>query len=352
LKVSASKSATSPSCKTLAVRLTERTNRKIENMDDKSQFFIPYPKYEDVFYDDIENHKKYFLPICSINLKFMFPDRDEWFHFISVKEIYEGCVGENTFDFHTEYTKEDMFGFDIIDGKYKFDASWDYFYINHKGKQEINLQTIEEFDGQTFSTVDFERWIANKNCSEKLKNELKKISKFHNQPDKNEVYNQIIKRLKNEFSISHFEELEKAYQENTNSYEVGKKYFEKYGRIFSKTLNWENISLETLEELEAKDRMQYPDYKKEYPEYFGLIEDVKHQSIDVKAMMKEHNISVEEMDTFEDTNLLEVPKDNNNKVFEYIGYLTGYNFQKNGADALYLFQNQEMKKAVICLEYS
>lgn len=255
-------------------------------MNDKSEFFKPYPKYEDVFYDDIENHKKYFLPICSINLKFMFPERDEWLHFISVKEIYEGCVGENTFDFHTAYTKEDMFGFDIIDGKYKFDASWDYFYINHKDNS------------------------------------------------------------------SYFNELGNAYEENSVSYKVGKEYFEKYGKIFPRTLNWENISLETLEALERDDKEKYPDYKYEYPEFFGLLDDIKHQSTSAKEMMEEYNISIEEMNTFEDTNLLEVPKNNSQNVFEYIGNLTGYNFQKNGADALYLFQNQELKKAVICLEYT
>lgn len=321
-------------------------------MKDISEFFKPYPKYEEIFYDDIENHKKYFLPICSINLKFMFPERDEWVHFISVKEIYEGCLGENTFDFHTAYTKQNMFGFDIIDGKYKFDASWDYFYINHKEKKENNIQTIAEFDAEIFSSVDFEQWIANKNCAEELKNELKKVYHSRHYRDKNEVYNQIIKRLKNEFSASSYKELENYYQENTISYEAGKKYFEKHGKIFPKTLNWENISLETLEELERKDKVHYPHYKHTYPEFFGLIDDIKHQSKEVIEMMKEYNISEEEMNTFEDTNLLEVPKDINNNVFEYMGNFTGYNFQKYGADTLYVFQNKDMKKAVVCLEYT
>jgi hypothetical protein len=320
-------------------------------MNDKSEFFKPYPKYEDVFYDDIENHAKYFLPICSVNLKFMFPDRDEWVHFISVKEIYEGRVGENTFDFHTRYTKEDMFGFDIKDGKYKFDASWNYFYINYK-EEKIDQLTIEEFEVQTLSAADLEQWISNKNCSEKLKNELKKANKVRNQANKNEAYSQIIKRLKQEASTRYSDELENAYQENAISYEVGKMYFEKYGKIFYKPLDRQDISLATLENLEREDKERYPNYEAEYPEFFGFIDDIKHQSKEVKEMMKEYGISIEEMAACEDTNLSEVPKDDDQNVFEYIGNLTGFLFQKNGADALYLFQNQELKKAVICLEYT
>ena len=252
-------------------------------MEEIKEYFRPYPTYEEVFYDDIENHKKHFLPICSVNLKFMFPERDEWVHFISVKEIYEGCVGENTPDFHTKYTKEDMLGFIIIDGKYKFESSWDYFIVNHDNNSEDMV-----------------------------------------------------------------EELEEVYDENTYSYEVGKKYFEKYGKIFNNTLNYENVSLNALEKMDSK----YSDNKKEYPEYFGFIDDIKHQSKETKEMVEKYNISLKKIESFKNTNLPETPKDNDNKVFEYIGRLTGYKFQKYGADSLYVFQSQKMKKAVICLEYT
>ncbi|QIC04125.1 hypothetical protein GOP56_20860 [Brevibacillus sp. 7WMA2] len=38
-------------------------------------FFKAFPAYEDVFYDEIEQHRKHFLPICSINLQCVFPER-------------------------------------------------------------------------------------------------------------------------------------------------------------------------------------------------------------------------------------------------------------------------------------
>lgn len=95
-----------------------------------NRYFKIFPEYEEVFYDDLENHKKYFLPLCSINLQCIFPNRDEWLHFVSVKEIYDGRVGQNTSKYHTEYTREDSFGFNVIEGKYKFDSDWNFFEIN------------------------------------------------------------------------------------------------------------------------------------------------------------------------------------------------------------------------------
>ncbi|MTG98214.1 MULTISPECIES: hypothetical protein [Myroides] len=107
-----------------------------------------FPEYEEVFYDDIENHKKYFLPICSFNLKLIDTTKDTWLHIVSVKEIYDGRVGEDTTDYHTTFTKADMFGFDVIDGKYKFDADWNYFSVD-------TVITAEDY-AQDYSGLEIE----------------------------------------------------------------------------------------------------------------------------------------------------------------------------------------------------
>lgn len=86
-----------------------------------------FPEYEDVFYDEIALHKEHFLPLASINLRYLHPERDEWLHFISVKEVNDGRIGAHANAYHTKYTQPDALGFDIIDGKYKFDADWRYF---------------------------------------------------------------------------------------------------------------------------------------------------------------------------------------------------------------------------------
>ncbi|MGE8555414.1 MAG: hypothetical protein ACN6OB_15955 [Chryseobacterium jejuense] len=113
-----------------------------------SELIKLFPAYEDVFYDDLENHKKYFLPICSFNLQLLDPSKDEWLHMVSVKEIYDGCVGQEREEYHTEFTKSDMLGFDIIDGKYKFDSDWKYF-------QAFNEIKPEQY-GEEFSELEIE----------------------------------------------------------------------------------------------------------------------------------------------------------------------------------------------------
>jgi hypothetical protein len=39
-------------------------------MEIPGSFIKIFPEYQDVFFDDLENHRKYFLPLCSISLVF------------------------------------------------------------------------------------------------------------------------------------------------------------------------------------------------------------------------------------------------------------------------------------------
>ena len=45
-------------------------------------------------------------------------------------------------------------------------------------------------------------------------------------------------------------------------------------------------------------------------------------------------------------------KDEYGHPFTYVGFVTGYYFQAYGADRIYLFFNKELRKAVICFEYT
>lgn len=60
------------------------------------KFIKLFPAYEDVFVGDLEHYRKHFLAICSINLQFLFLEQDERLDYVSVKEIHEGSVGEDT----------------------------------------------------------------------------------------------------------------------------------------------------------------------------------------------------------------------------------------------------------------
>lgn len=246
-----------------------------------------FPEYEDVFYDDIENHKKYFLPICSFNMKLIDPTNDTWLHIVSVKEIYDGCVGEDTTDYHTTFTKADMFGFDIIDGKYKFDADWNYFSVD-------TVITEEDY------TKDYS-------------------------------------------------ELEIEYNKNETVYQLRKAYYQKYGKLCDKDydrpgLHVEGIrSLERLRQLtvEDMDNGQHSDYLMERlkQKIHGIFEELNIEGLPLEACK------------YGGENIIEKPY-HNGEVLPHIATIEGYDFQQSAADMLFLFYDQTINKAVICLEYT
>ncbi|MEK8127095.1 siderophore biosynthesis protein [Paenibacillus filicis] len=257
-------------------------------MNIPEQFIKPFPGYEEVFYEDIEGHKKHFLPICSINLQCIFPDQDEWLHIVSAKEIHEGCVGADTTEYHTHYSKEDMIGFNVIDGKYKFEAEWKYFAIEQKDDTEDSYEV---------------------------------------------------------------DSLEDAYQQNEKDYQSRKQFYFNHGMIYPYSSFGEAFtSAETL-------KQDYEDKKAAgwglgFPEVNGIIDDIAFMSDEAREYIETYNESLDELLKFESTNLINIPKKLNGDVFTYIGSLTGYYFQAFGADCVYLFYDQDLKKAVICFEYS
>lgn len=139
-----------------------------------------------------------------------------------------------------------------------------------------------------------------------------------------------------------------AYKLNKETYAVVKNYYEKYNRIYVIPPNDYSGKSPTLDELERAIEGQ----EEEYPEFFGILDDIQFQSIDERDLMNQFNITLNELYSFEETNLIEKPYDSGGNIFEYIGRFTGYLFQCYGADSAYLFYNKKLKKAVMCLEYT
>lgn len=246
-----------------------------------------FPEYEDVFYDDLENHKKYFLPLCSINLKFFSPEKDQWLHFVSVKEIYDGRVGENSVPFHTDFTKCDMFGFDLIDGKYKFDASWDYFTVSR--------EILPGNYAQEYTDAEIE------------------------------------------------------YNFNDSMYQLKKAYYKKYGKIYDLDFNRPGLGVYDIRKLERLRQLTPEDlHSDKFSDYLSERANAKINGVLEEVNVE--NLSLEDAQ-FGGENLMDKPF-NKNKLFNYIGCMEGYDFQEHAADQVFLFHDQELNKAVICLEYT
>ncbi|WP_121967462.1 hypothetical protein [Myroides sp. N17-2] len=323
--------------------------------------FIKYfPEYDQVFTGDLEQYKKHFLPICSINLQCLYPEEDQWLHFVSVKEIYEGCVGEETEEYHMAYCRPDMIGFDIVGDKYQFEADWNYFIyekqivegnsINNQNmiKQyradRINIQTAEELD----------TWLVQFESTSypDYRNKLKSKHAYFIKPDSDQgLVESLLDRFESEASESDYGTVLGAYELNMKTYELAKQYYQKHGKIYPMTIGNYSSKIETMESLEkgVEDNIQYI----QYPEIGGILDDIQFQSKEDRDCLEECEITFEEAMQFDDsTNLTELPYDKDGNIFTYIGRFTGYLFQQYGADSAYLFYNKELKKAVMCLEYT
>ncbi|MDR2221500.1 MAG: hypothetical protein LBE34_02060 [Flavobacteriaceae bacterium] len=246
-----------------------------------------FPAYESVFYDDIENHKKYFLPICSFNLKLIDPTKDQWLHIVSVKEIFDGCVGEDTPAYHTAFTKADMFGFDIIEGKYKFDADWNFFSVD-------TVITADDYQNK-------------------------------------------------------YSELEIEYNKNEAIYQLKKAYYQKHGKLCDKDYDRPGLHVDGIRSLERMRQLTVEDMEKgKHSDY--LVERLEQKIYGLFEELNTAGLPLEDC-KFGGENLMNKPY-HNDVLFLNIATIEGYDFQQSAADQLFLFYNEEISKAVICLEYT
>lgn len=324
------------------------------------KFIRCFPEYNQVFEGDLEKYKEHFLPICSINLQCIYPEEDQWVHFVSVKEIYEGCVGQETSVYHSDFCKEDMYGFDVVGDKYKFSGDWNYFAYNEQmalKNRMSNHQMMVDYsvDKDKLDSVEaLDLWLEKYETSTSVdyRNKLRsKHSFLRNKNSDQGLIEHLLDQLVQEASEADLDNVVGAYELNEKVYELAKTYYKKHGAIYPMTIGNYSSKINTLEELE-QNVVKNKEYI-EYPEIGGILDDIQFRSKEDQESLKECDITFEEAMKFDcSTNLCQLPYDQEGNIFTYIGRLTGYLFQQYGADGLYLFYNKELKKAVVCLEYT
>tara|TARA_B100000683_G_C12209185_1_gene440008 strand:- start:22 stop:618 length:597 start_codon:yes stop_codon:yes gene_type:complete len=84
-----------------------------------------FPEINEIFTDKFEENRKVFFPICSIKLKAINKDwGDEYIHLV---QFNEDPYNREPVKYFTDYCKDTMFSFDLINGKYKFQTNHGYF---------------------------------------------------------------------------------------------------------------------------------------------------------------------------------------------------------------------------------
>ena len=94
-----------------------------EILDGPTDYFRLFPSDFDVFAKDSAEHARHFVPIATVDLRRLNPDWDERVHFVIPCSEYRDEVSP----FDTYLTRENWFGFRVIDSKYEFDTNFALF---------------------------------------------------------------------------------------------------------------------------------------------------------------------------------------------------------------------------------
>lgn len=86
-----------------------------------------FPEAEDVFRENIEEHRKYLLPLATVELSDIDSAWSGSIHFVQPTEPYDGPIGEETQEFHTHYCRINWVAYSIGDGKFILLSTFDFF---------------------------------------------------------------------------------------------------------------------------------------------------------------------------------------------------------------------------------
>lgn len=93
-------------------------------------FMHPFPDAKEVFSDNLELHQKHFLPLITIDASAINPAWPERLHVVSVKETYDGGVGEHCSAFHNDFCTDNVVSFRVDEnGRYSFLADFRFFIV-------------------------------------------------------------------------------------------------------------------------------------------------------------------------------------------------------------------------------
>ena len=120
------------------------TRENIQELNDHLQAF---PKAEDIFVKEQPWLKNHFLPLMSIDLAEINP---EWagqkVYMICPFEPYSGCIGEETSNYHNEYTSCNWLAFRLTDDdKFEFLGNEGFFKRTDIHGWDFNSETEKEF---------------------------------------------------------------------------------------------------------------------------------------------------------------------------------------------------------------
>ncbi|WP_295144711.1 hypothetical protein [uncultured Campylobacter sp.] len=120
-----------------------------ENISELNENLRPFPEAQDVFAKEQAWLKNHFLPLMSIDLAEINPDwAGQKVYMICPFEPYEGYIGDNTTEYHNEYTAPNWLAFRLTDdNKFEFLGKEGYFERTAIHHWDFNSEEEEAIQG-------------------------------------------------------------------------------------------------------------------------------------------------------------------------------------------------------------
>lgn len=103
-----------------------------------------FPECKDVFFDDLQQHIEYLLPLASFQIASETGHTTYTMHFVSPIEPYDGLVGEDTTPYHNHYCRPNWIAYSLIENKIRFLSDYGFF---RKRYLELHADYKETFQG-------------------------------------------------------------------------------------------------------------------------------------------------------------------------------------------------------------
>ena len=132
-----------------------------------------FPEINDVFKTEKENLDLVFFPLCSINLKKVIPNRDEWIHFVDVWN--NGEVDEAFFH---EYRTRDIIRFQLENSKYKY-LGGEKNFPKYEFLKNWKKEAADEFENNRLAYLK----VIDSADFQKSDRKLKEDKRYQNEPD-------------------------------------------------------------------------------------------------------------------------------------------------------------------------
>ena len=118
-----------------------------ENIQELNDHLQAFPKAEDIFVKEQQWLKNHFLPLMSIDLAEINPDwAGQKVYMLAPFEPYDGYIGNNTTEYHNEYTAPNWLAFRLTDdNKFEFLGKEGYFWRTAIHHWDFDSEMEKEF---------------------------------------------------------------------------------------------------------------------------------------------------------------------------------------------------------------